>query len=283
MVRRAVTYARMVRLSHTVFALPFALSAVVLAGRGHVLHAADIFWIVVAMAGARSAAMGVNRLVDAPWDGANPRTADREIPAGKLSPRATTRFVLFFSGVFLLASSMLGRLCFYLSVPVLAVLFSYSYTKRFTWLSHLYLGFAISLAPVGAWIAVAKSFSGPILWLSAALMTWMAGFDILYACQDEAFDRKAGLHSLPVRIGIQRALAVAAGCHGIAFGCFVALYFVFELGEIYLAAVAVIGLLLIVEHKLVSPEDLRRVPVAFFHVNSMISVLLFIGILADTM
>ena len=198
---RIVTYGRMVRFSHTVFALPFALAAVVLAQRRHPLQLADLFWILVAMVGARSAAMGFNRLADAPWDAVNPRTSGREIPAGKLSVVLAERFVIFFSGVFLLAAAMLGRLCFYLSLPVLLVLFAYSYTKRFTWLSHLVLGFAISLAPVGAWIAVAKGFSWPILLLSAALMAWMAGFDILYACQDAVFDKNHGLFSIPVRFG----------------------------------------------------------------------------------
>jgi len=281
LLERMTTYGRMVRFSHTVFALPFALSAVVLALRQHAVHPSDVFWILVAMAGARTAAMGFNRLADAAIDAANPRTSHREIPAGRLSIAATTRFVIFFSALFLLACAMLGRLCFYLSLPVIVVLFAYSYTKRFTWLSHLYLGFAISLAPVGAWIGITKGFSWPILLLSGALMTWMAGFDILYACQDIEFDRHQGLFSIPVRFGIKTALALAGFLHVTSFFFFLTIYFIFQMNWVYLITVLTIGMLLCVEHHLIRPDDLSHVNVAFFHINSVISIVLFLGILMD--
>ncbi|OQY52737.1 MAG: 4-hydroxybenzoate octaprenyltransferase, partial [Desulfobacteraceae bacterium 4572_88] len=207
---RILTYGRMIKFSHTIFALPFALSAVVLAQRQYPLVWTDIFWVLLAMVGARSAAMGFNRIADARIDANNPRTSQREIPSGKLELRSAVFFVIFFSAIFICSAAMLGRICFYLAPPVLALLFFYSYTKRFTWLAHLFLGFAISLAPLGAWIAIAKTFSWPILLLSLALMTYIAGFDILYACQDVSFDQKEGLFSIPVHFGTRKALLIAA-------------------------------------------------------------------------
>lgn len=280
---KMVVFGRMVRFGHTIFALPFALSAVILAQRQAPLRLWDLFWILVAMASARSAAMGFNRIADATLDAANPRTSDREIPAGKLSVASAERFVLVFSALFMAAAAMLGALCFFLSLPVLALLFSYSYTKRFTWLSHLYLGFVISLAPAAAWLAVTKTLPGPILWLSLALMTWMAGFDILYACQDLEFDRRYGLQSVPVRFGVRRALQMASFCHMAAMVAFLMIFFHFDMNIAYLSAVAIIGILLVIENRMVRPDDLRHVPFAFFHINSIISVILLTGVLADEM
>lgn len=278
---RIMVYGRMIRFSHTIFALPFALSAVVLACREHPLNWGDIFWILAAMVGARSAAMGFNRIADAEIDAENPRTAAREIPRGKLSLTSAKLFVICFSVIFIFAAAMLGKICFYLSFPVLGILFAYSYTKRFTWLSHLYLGFAISLAPLGAWIAVAKNFSLPILLLSLALMTYIAGFDILYACQDTEFDRKQGLFSIPARFGLKAALGIAKILHFCSFCFFAGIFFAFDMNRIYLLTVLIIGGLFILEHRLVKPDDLKHIHIAFFHVNSMISVILFIGVLAD--
>ncbi|MEZ4528628.1 MAG: UbiA-like polyprenyltransferase [Desulfobacterales bacterium] len=280
---RIVTYGRMVKFSHTIFALPFALSAVVLAQREHSLSIWDIFWVLMAMFGARSAAMGFNRIMDAQLDAHNPRTENREIPKGKLSVTAAKMFVIFFSLLFILAAAMLGKICFYFSFPVLAALFFYSYTKHFTWTAHLWLGFAISLAPLGAWIATAKSFDPAILWLSLALLTYISGFDVLYACQDEDFDRKMGLYSIPAVFGAGRALVIAKLIHFVSCLSFMAIYFVFDMGQIYLMTAGMIGLLLIFEHWLVKPDDLRHVNIAFFHVNSVISVTLFFGVLADEM
>jgi 4-hydroxybenzoate polyprenyltransferase len=278
---QVLTYGRMVKFSHTIFALPFALSAVVLAQHHHPLALWRLIWLLGAMVGARSAAMGFNRIIDASIDAKNPRTAAREIPAGRLSQRAATLFVILFSGLFVLCAAMLGRLCLYLSGPVLLLLFSYSYTKRFTFLCHLYLGAVISLAPLGAWIALTGSVSGPITLLSAALMAYIAGFDILYACQDIEFDQETGLHSIPARFSIPVALGIAKVLHAAAFGFFLMLFWAFHMGGVYLAAVCLIGALMIAEHRMVKPDDLSRVNIAFFHVNSVISITLFLGVLLD--
>ncbi len=281
LLERILTYGRMIKFSHTVFALPFAFSAVILAQRQHQMVISDIFWILLAMIGARSSAMGFNRIADAKFDTKNPRTSKRDIPSGRLSLSSAAVFVILFSGLFIFSSAMLGKLCFYLSFPILVVLFSYSYTKRFTWLSHIYLGFAISLAPAGAWIALAKSFSWSVLILSFALMTYIAGFDILYACQDIEFDKNEGLFSIPAHFGVKKALIIASIIHLASFCFFFLIYFVFDMNLMYFFAVVIIGILLIIEHRLVKPDDLSNVNFAFFHINSLISITLFLGILAD--
>lgn len=278
---RILTYGRMIKFSHTVFALPFALSSVLLAWQHYPVSIEDLLWILAAMVGARSAAMGFNRIADAEFDAKNPRTAVREIPSGKLSLTAAKIFVLIFSGIFIFAAFMLGKLCFYLSFPVLGVLFSYSYTKRFTWLAHIYLGLAISLAPLGAWIAITKSFSPEILLLCFALMTYIAGFDILYACQDTDFDREQGLFSMPANFGIKKSLWIAKLIHTASFFFFLSIYFAFNMTDAYLMTAWIIGMLLVFEHWLVKPDDLTHVNIAFFHVNSIISLTLFAGVLAD--
>lgn len=276
-----LTYGRMVKFSHSIFALPFALAAVILAQRQAPLKWFDLAWILIAMVSARSAAMGFNRIVDARLDGQNPRTQNREIPAGQISMISAGIFVLFSALLFLLMAWLLGEICFYLAFPVLAILLAYSYTKRFTWGSHLILGLAIALAPLGAWLAVTKSFDGAILWLSLALLTHIAGFDILYACQDYDFDRSVGLRSIPTYFGIKQALGIAAIIHVVSFLAFAMVAFVFQLHWPYLVSVIIIGCLLIVEHKLVSPEDLSKVHVAFFHINSIIACVLFLGVFGD--
>ena len=273
-------YGGMIKFSHTVFALPFALSAVILASEKHPLTFGVIFWILVAMVGARTAAMGVNRIVDASIDKENPRTAMREIPGGKISKRDAWLVVAGSSALFFLAAAMLSPLCLKLSLPVLLFLFAYSFTKRFTWLCHIYLGLSISLAPLGAWIAVTGGFTWRILFLSLALATYIAGFDILYACQDSDFDRKRGLHSIPANLGIQKALKISTALHLVTFATLFLLWPLFHLGWPYGLSIAIIGALLVVEHLLVKPHDLSRVHVAFFHMNSIISVVLFLGIAA---
>jgi 4-hydroxybenzoate polyprenyltransferase len=278
---RIQVFGRMIRFSHTVFALPFALGAVVLAQRTHPLTPRLLFWILVAMVGARSAAMGFNRIADTEIDRANLRTAARELPAGVISLKAALGFVAISALVFVLAAAMISRLCLFLSVPVLSVLFLYSYTKRFTILSHLYLGFAISLAPVGAWIAVTGGFDPSVILLSLALLTYIAGFDILYACQDLEFDRRTGLCSIPARLGPAAAFRISDVLHSITFISLLLILVVFDLGVVYLLATLVMGALLIVEHRLVRPHDLTRIEAAFFHVNSAISMILFLGILGD--
>lgn len=274
-------YGRMIKFSHSIFALPFALTAVVLAAKYHTLTISSIIWILAAMVGARSAAMGFNRIVDSDIDARNPRTSSREIPAGRLSKKAAVIFVLISSGLFILAAAMLNKLCFFFSFPVLAVLFFYSYTKRFTTLSHFYLGFSISLAPVGAWIAVTGTLDLRAMVISLALMTYIAGFDILYSCQDIEFDRREGLFSLPARIGPKAAMLIARFIHLLSYGFFISLYFLFDLGVIYLCGLFIIGALYIVEHQLVKPRDLTHINLAFFHVNSLISMVLFFSVLLD--
>jgi 4-hydroxybenzoate polyprenyltransferase len=276
-------YARMVRFSHTVFALPFALSAATLAWKRHPFLFWDFVWILGAMVGARSAAMGVNRIVDARFDAKNPRTAEREIPAGKIRIKEAAFFTLLSCLLFLFSAAMLGRLCFYLSVPVLFLLCSYSYAKRYTWLTHLYLGLVIGLAPIGAWIAVAKSFSPAVLWLTLALTAYIAGFDVLYACQDTQFDRATGLYSIPARFGVAMALKIAAGLHTVSFIGFLGMGIAMGLGWPYMTATLIIGLLMIVEHRLVRPDDLSKINIAFFHMNSAISITLIAGVWADFM
>lgn len=278
---RITTYGRMIKFSHTVFALPFVLSAVVLAFRDHAPGIREIFWILAAAVSARSAAMGFNRIADLNFDRQNPRTQTREIPSGKLSLAAAAGFVAVFSAAFILSAAMLSALCFYLSFPALAVLFGYSYTKRFTRWCHLYLGFAISMAPMGAWIAATGTFSWGIAVLSLALMTYIAGFDIIYSCQDTDFDREQHLFSLPSALGVEKALKLSALLHFLSLSCFLAIYGMLDMGWIYLGTVGVIGVLFLVEHLLVNPKDLRHIDIAFFHVNSGVSVVLFLGILLD--
>lgn len=279
--RHVLNYGRMIKFSHTVFALPFALSAVVLAHRRAELTLQTLFWILVAMVSARSTAMGFNRIVDARYDRINPRTADRHIPAGTVSMLSAVMFVTGFSLLFILAAAMISRLCFWLSIPVLFILCFYSYTKRFTTLSHLYLGMSISLAPLGAWIAVTGRFDPGILLLCAALLTYIAGFDILYACQDVDFDQKNGLYSIPSRMGLKTAFHISSLLHIGTFLSLTALYFVFGLGKFYLISLALISGLLIFQHRVIRPHDLTHIDLAFFHANSAISILMFLGILMD--
>lgn len=278
---RIQTYGRLIKFSHTIFALPFALAAVLLAHRRQPVSWVTLAWIVLAMAAARSAAMGFNRFADFEFDRRNPRTSNRPLTSGAIDRKSVLCFIAVSSLVFVLSAAALGRLCFVLSIPVLAVLFLYSYTKRFTALSHLVLGFGIGLAPVGAWIAATGTLAPGIVLLSLALMTYIAGFDILYACQDIDFDRQSGLFSIPARWGAPKALRISSLLHAVTFLCLLSVYFAFGLGRVYLLFLAFISLLLYVEHRLVRPDRLDHVNVAFFHVNSAISILLFVGVLAD--
>ena len=275
----------MIKFEHSVFALPFALTGALLAWRLQGFpregSAEKLIWIVVAMVTARSAAMAFNRLLDAEIDAANPRTKGREIPSGKLSKRFTWGFLFAMSFAFVFASAALGRLCFYLALPALMILFFYSFTKRFTHYSHLVLGFALGVAPAAAWIAVTGALDPRILWLTAAVTFWTAGFDIIYACQDVDFDRSAGLYSLPKRFGVSRALMISRSLHGLMLGCLVFLVIGFGLGSLSWAAVAGVAALLLYEHSLVKPNDLSKVNAAFFTVNGYVSVLFFAFLAAD--
>jgi len=249
------------------------------AGGFPTLH--QLLWIVVAMVAARSAAMAFNRWADATIDAANPRTSTRALPAGHLSPAFAVTFVLVTSAVFVLAASQLNRLALWLSPVALAVLLLYSYTKRFTRWSHLVLGFALGIAPSAAWIAVRGALDPRILLLTAAVTFWVGGFDVLYACQDYDFDRRAGLHSLPCYLGIRGAFWVARIFHLIMIGFLVGLLIMFALGNLAVAGVVIVVLLLLYEHTLVKPNDLSRLNAAFFTMNGVISVLFFLFVAAD--
>lgn len=279
------TVLEMIKFEHSIFALPFALTGAVLAARGSGLDwgdlAAKLGWIVVAMVAARSAAMAFNRVADAEIDAANPRTRMREIPAGVISKTFTWVFVAFWSGVLMLAAYMLNPLCFRLSPVALAIVLGYSYTKRFTAFSHLVLGFALGIAPAAAWIAIRGSLDWPILLLTAAVTLWTAGFDIIYSCQDRDFDREAGLHSVPARLGIRNSLLVSRGLHVAMIGLLVWLSQALGLGALSIAGIAVVAALLVYEHSLVKPDDLSRVNAAFFTVNGFVSILFFVFWAAD--
>lgn len=277
----------MIKFEHSVFALPFAFTGAVLAARGSGMGAAalgwKLVWIVVAMVGARSAAMAFNRVVDAEIDARNPRTRTRHIPAGTLSSAFGWGFVAVSALVFLYAARELNALCFKLAPVALGVIFFYSFTKRFTAFSHLVLGFALGIAPAAAWIAVRGALDVHILWLTAAVMFWTAGFDIIYSCQDYEFDIAESLFSLPRRIGVARALRVSQLLHVLMILCLVALVHDLELGWLSVAGIAAVGLLLIYEHSLVKPNDLSRVNAAFFTMNGWVSVLFFVFWAADVL
>ncbi len=282
-VEAAATYSRMIKLEHTVFALPFALSGLVLALKVKPVSAGTILWIILAMVGARSAAMGFNRIADAGIDGENPRTAMREIPAGKISRGQALVFIAASSALLIFSAFMLSWACFWLSFPLLFLLFFYSYTKRFTWLAHIYLGLAIGLAPVAVWIAVAGLPGFSVILLSIALMTHIAGFDILYACQDMEFDRGKNLFSIPARFGIRNAFRISAVIHIISVILLASIYFTESFGVYYFMFIAIIAVLYVVEHRIVRPEDISNIDIAFFHINSVISVLVFITILTGSL
>jgi 4-hydroxybenzoate polyprenyltransferase len=270
----------MIKWEHSVFALPFALCGAMLASSG-VPSAHQLFWIVIAMLAARSAAMAFNRLADATIDAANPRTRMRALPRGELSPAFVAIFVIVACAAFIIAASQLNRLTLLLSPVALAVLLLYSYTKRFTRLSHLVLGFALGIAPSAAWIAVRGSLDPRILLLTAAVTFWVAGFDILYACQDFEFDRDAGLHSIPRHLGIGPALWISRAFHLIMLILLVALLPAFGLGKFALTGVIAVMLLLLYEHTLVKRDDLSKLNAAFFTMNGVISVVFLVFIGAD--
>ena len=275
----------MIKFEHSVFALPFALTGALLAFRQNGFDAPGIWrqllWIVVAMVAARSAAMAFNRLIDAPIDARNPRTRMRAIPAGMLSPRFAWCFTIAASLLLFFAAYELNPLCLRLSPLALAVLFFYSYTKRFTTFSHLVLGLTLGIAPAAAWIAVRGSLDPRILLLTAAVMFWTAGFDVIYSCQDYDFDRQEGLWSVPRVVGIANALRVARLLHISMVGCLLALVYTLHVGALALAGVGAIVVLLIYEHSLVKPADLSRVNAAFFTMNGYVSVLFFLFWAAD--
>jgi len=270
------TTLEMIKIEHTLFALPFAFLGAVLAARG-IPTAWQIVWITVAMVGARSTAMAFNRIADRDYDARNPRTRMRAIPAGALSVAFVWGFTIVSATIFFLAAAMLNRLTLLLSPLALASVVLYSYTKRWTLLSHLILGWCLAIAPTGAWIAVRGAIDSPIpLLLSLVVMLWTAGFDVLYACQDYDFDRREGLYSIPARFGISGALWISRLLHAAAFAALVALYFLTNLGALAIFGIVATAALLIYQHMLVRADDLSRLNAAFFTTNAFVSVILFL-------
>jgi 4-hydroxybenzoate polyprenyltransferase len=275
----------MIKFEHSVFALPFALTGALLAWRDAGFPR-DLLWIrlaliVLAMVAARSVAMAFNRVLDADIDSRNPRTRTRHLPAGLLSRRFAWGFIVFWAAVFFLAAGGLNPLCLKLAPLALAIVMFYSFTKRFTSLAHLVLGFSLGIAPAAAWIAMRGSLDMRILWLTAAVTLWTAGFDIIYACQDYAFDVQSGLYSIPRRLGIPGALWVARILHLGMLACLVALIRSFGLGPIAGAGIAAVAGLLAWEHRLVRADDLSRIDAAFFTMNGYVSVIFFAFWAAD--
>ncbi|MEJ2110827.1 MAG: UbiA-like polyprenyltransferase [Acidobacteriota bacterium] len=280
MLKKIRTVLEMVKIEHTIFALPFAFLGAFLAARG-LPGLEQTGWIVVAMIGARSAAMAFNRLVDLPFDARNPRTAGRALPKKQVSKGFVIVFIAVSSALLLFAASQLNPLALTLSPLALAILFFYSFTKRFTWLSHLFLGFALAGAPIGAWIAVKGSVDSTPLILGLVVALWVAGFDIIYSCQDIEFDRREPLFSIPKRFGIAAALCISAIIHIIMVGILAGLFVREGLGIISFSGLGVVALLLFYEHSLVRPRDLSRANTAFFTINGWISILLCVTTAID--
>ena len=272
----------MIKFEHTIFALPFAFTGALLAAGG-LPSWSTLFWITIAMVGARSAAMGFNRWADRKFDAENPRTKIRALPMGLVTPAQVAVFTVVSSAILVIAAYMLNPLSFFLSPVALAVVFFYSYTKRFTFLSHAFLGLAICLAPIGAWIAVTGRLEAPALVLGAAVLFWLLGFDVLYALQDMDFDRKAGLHSIPQRFGIRRSLWISRVSHVLTMTALFWLFFLMPLGCFYVAGVVIALGLIVYEHSLVKENDLSKLNIAFFNMNGYISVTIFLFSLLDVL
>jgi 4-hydroxybenzoate polyprenyltransferase len=286
LLKKIGNYASLIRFSHTVFALPFALASVALAWPSHPVTVRIFLWILVAMIGARSAAMSFNRLADRRFDALNPRTQNWELPQGKIKVWEACLLTVAASLIFLYAAYQLNLVCFILSPLALAIIFFYSLTKRFTWASHLFLGLALSLAPMGAWLAVSGS---PIdltelfipFFLGLGVLFWLAGFDIIYSLQDHVFDRKQGLHSIPVRFGVARALQLSTFFH-LCTVFFLALVGVTaQMGVVYWLGFGAITVVLFWEHRIVKPNDLSRIGRAFFDFNAYVSIGYLLAIVAD--
>src|SRR5262245_13712017 len=283
---KILKYGRLIRFSHTVFALPFALASVALAWPSHPVTRRSFFWILIAMIGARSAAMAFNRLADRKFDALNPRTQQWELPQGTVKVWEAVILTIISSGVFVFAAYQLNFVCFVLSPVALAIVFFYSLTKRFTWTSHLFLGLALSLAPIGAWLAVSGS---PIdlaelaipFFLGLAVLFWLAGFDIIYSLQDHRFDRTAGLHSIPVRFGVAGALRFSSFFHICTMVFLAAVGFAAQMGVIYWLGFTTIAGILFWEHRLVTPTDLSRINRAFFDFNAYVSIGYLLTTVAD--
>lgn len=270
------TTLEMIKIEHTLFALPFAFLGAVLAANG-LPSPKQLIWITAAMVGARSTAMAFNRIADRDYDARNPRTANRALPAGLLSVGFVWAFIAVSATLFFVAAAMLNRLTLVLAPVALASILLYSFTKRWTLLSHLMLGWCLSIAPTGAWIAVRGVLDSPVpLLLSLVVMLWTAGFDVLYACQDYDFDTEAGLHSIPKSFGIERALLIARLLHITAFTALLGLYWITQLGIFAMTGVIATAVLLFYQHRLVQANDLSKLNAAFFTTNAFVSVILFV-------
>ena len=278
-------FLELIRFSHTVFALPFALLAATLAWRDTPFRWRDLLGILLCMVFARSAAMAFNRLVDRRIDAGNPRTATRHIPAGLLSANSVAVFTFVCSAGFIAATLLFlpNRWPLYLSVPVLGFLLGYSFAKRFTTWCHYWLSAALMLSPIATWIAITGRVDWPAVWLAGTVFFWVGGFDILYACMDVEFDRTKNLFSVPARWGIPAALRLAMLSHALTVCCLAGLWYVAELGVVFLTGMIAVAILLIYEHALVRPDNLTRVNVAFFHVNAVVSLGVFAAGLADVL
>lgn len=283
-------YLRMIKFSHTLFALPLAGIAFLQAlPMSELLHngvpTGRFYWllvlIVIAMTALRSAAMGFNRLADRDIDAANPRTATREIPDGQISVKSARLFIGISLALFFAAAFLINPICALLAPVAAGLVLGYSYTKRFTFLCHFFLGIAIGVAPTAVWLAVLERIDLlPVIW-SAGLAIYIAGFDILYACQDAEYDREVGLHSVPARFGVAAALWIARLCHVAAIVLFAWAGVLGQSGVIFVIAVGIVAVLFFIEHRLVRPGKLERIPIAFFHINASISLVLFLGIALD--
>ncbi len=277
---KIVLYLRMIKFPHSIFALPFAFTGAVIAAEG-IPSLREIVWITVAMVGARSGAMGLNRVIDRKIDRENPRTKNRELPKGEIRLSEAILFTGVSIAIFIFAAYMLNPLCLKLSPIALAVLFIYSYTKRFTWTTHFVLGLALSAAPLGAWIAVRGTFDTEIIPMGIAVIFWLAGFDTLYALQDIEFDKSHGLYSIPKRFGIKNALLLARLFHLITFIMLITTGVLFKVGIFYWLGMMIVAGLFIYEHSLVKESDLNKLDIAFFNMNGYISITVFIFTLMD--
>lgn len=278
--RKLKIFFEMIKIEHTLFALPFAYMGALLVEK-RVPAAHDLLWITLAMVGARTAAMSLNRIIDRQIDARNPRTAGRAIPRGLISALEVWVYALLSFVLLLVSAYNLSPLAFKLFPVALAVLLLYPYTKRFTWLCHLVLGLALGLAPLGAWVAIANKIELAPLLLSAGVMFWVAGFDIIYACDDFDFDLAEGIHSIPARFGMRWGLHISTAFHVAALGLFAGVGLVLNLGAIFFAGILLAAALVFYQHKLVSPYDLSRSGVAFFNLNAGLSISTFIFTLAD--
>jgi len=278
--KKVKDFFELIKFSHTLFALPFALISMLISANG-IPNTKTIFWLLVAMVSARSTAMAFNRLIDRKIDGLNPRTCVRHMPSGKLSMIEILTFILITAGIFIFSSGMLNNLALILSPVALAIIYFYSYTKYFTSWSHLFLGLSLAIAPVGSCVAVSGTITLASLVLGTAVIFWVAGFDILYACQDYEFDKRYGLYSIVVRYGIKRALSISLVFHIIMVILLIIFGILVKLGVIYLTGVIVTGFLIIYQHRLVKPDDISRVNTAFFTANGIISIILMLTTYVD--